>query len=111
MTTCKILMLALGLACGLAACGGNPDYKNKQIDLWVDTLITRLCDDCPVVRLEAARGLNTPKAVRAIPALIQVMKHDPDCNVRCAAYTALMTIGVPESTLALALSPEQAHHD
>jgi len=113
MTTFKTLVLALGLAGGLAACGGTGSQNNPQmIDQWVDSLIRDLADPSPARRLHAARalGIAGPKASRAIPAL-ECALDDTDCNVRCAAHNALIGMGAEPRSLASAARLEQVRHD
>lgn len=108
MTTWKTVATALLLGLTLTACGGNRPEVNEQTNQWVDSLIRDLGDPCPGTRLTAARALATPMATRAIPALTQAL-HDSDCDVRCAAYNALVKIGPAQSNpVILAL---QVRHD
>lgn len=84
------MLLVLGLAGSLAACGSEAPSRRPDARALVGTMITHLADDDFTVRRNAARALGRigPVAKEALPVLTCAL-GDPAAQVRDAARMAI----------------------
>jgi len=80
-------------------------------DEGIDVALQALEDESPAVRVSAARALMELQSRRAAPALLQVLAHDPDAQVRDAATAALGRVGSRAVVTALTHVLDNLHED
>jgi HEAT repeat protein len=104
-SVCSVVLLAILLPLGCV--GNQPHYRGKSLKHWIRQLADKDAD----FRKEAAKALGFMGAdgKSAIPSLGRAL-YDPELDVRCAAASALLKIGLTDKQRS-AMLLELVHRD